>query len=87
MARTKKYVVGNTVVFTIGSLNMVGDIYRIRTEDKRTLYDIRGEDGKEYDGFSVDTKVLQCINSKLTTQFNHREELERSIEEPEESID
>jgi len=80
MARTKKYVVGNTVVFTLGQVNMVGTIYKIRTEDKRTLYDILGEDGKEYDGFAVDAKILQCINSKLTTQFNDREELEKSIE-------
>lgn len=67
--RKTKFSVNQPVAFRYGDKKMIGHVSLIKPVGKQFVYNVIGENGKEYDELSVDTVVNACIDTYLTKLF------------------
>ena len=67
--RKTKFSVNQPVAFRYGDKKMIGHVSLIKPIGKQFVYNVIGENGKEYDELSVDTVVNACIDTYLTKLF------------------
>ena len=70
MAKRKtKFSVNQPVAFRYGDKKMIGQVSLIKPIGKQFVYNVIGENGKEYDELGVDTVLNACIDTYLTKLF------------------
>lgn len=70
MAKRKtKFSVNQPVAFRYGDKKMIGSVSLIKPIGKQFVYNVLGENGKEYEELGVDTVVNSCIDTYLTKLF------------------
>lgn len=67
--RKTKFSVNQPVVIRYGSRKLIGTVSAIKPVGKQYVYNVIGEDGKEYDELTVDSTVNSCIDTYLTKLF------------------
>ena len=67
--RKTKFSVNQPVAFRYGNKKMIGQVSLIKPIGKQYVYNVIGENGKEYDELGVDTVVNSCIDTYLTKLF------------------
>jgi hypothetical protein len=67
--RKTKFSVNQPVAFRYGDKKMIGRVSLIKPIGKQFVYNVIGENGKEYDELSVDTVLNACIDTYLTKLF------------------
>lgn len=89
MARVRKnhYKVGQTVVFIWSGKKRVGVIEERRPKNKKIFYNVRGDDGKLYEGMHVDDSEVAAIlshESRIVSQSLENKKLVEAAQEVEE---
>jgi hypothetical protein len=70
MAKRKtKFSVNQPVAFRYGDKKMIGSVSLIKPIGKQFVYNVLGENGKEYEELGVDLTVNACIDTYLTKLF------------------
>lgn len=70
MAKRKtKFSVNQPVAFRYGDKKMIGSVSLIKPIGKQFVYNVIGENGKEYEELGVDTTLNSCIDTYLTRLF------------------
>jgi len=67
--RKTKFSVNQPVAFRYGDKKMIGTVSLIKPIGKQFVYNVVGENGKEYDELGVDLAVNMCIDTHLTRLF------------------
>jgi hypothetical protein len=67
--RKTKFSVNQPVAFRYGDKKMIGTVSLIKPIGKQFVYNVVGENGKEYDELGVDLAVNMCIDTYLTRLF------------------
>jgi len=67
--RKTKFSVNQPVAFRFGNKKMIGRVSLIKPIGKQFVYNVVGENGKEYDELGVDTILNTCIDTYLTKLF------------------
>jgi len=67
--RKTKFSVNQPVAFRYGDKKMIGTVSLIKPIGKQFVYNVIGENGKEYDELGVDLAVNMCIDTYLTRLF------------------
>ena len=67
--RRTKFSVNQPVAFRYGDKKMIGTVSLIKPIGKQFVYNVVGENGKEYDELGVDLAVNMCIDTYLTRLF------------------
>ena len=67
--RKTKFSVNQPVAIRYGSRKLIGTVSAIKPIGKQYVYNVIGEDGKEYDELTVDSAVNSCIDTYLTKLF------------------
>lgn len=67
--RKTKFSVNQPVAFRYGDKKMIGRVSLIKPIGKQFVYNVTGENGKEYDELGVDTILNVCIDTYLTKLF------------------
>lgn len=89
MARVRKnhYKVGQTVVFIWSGKKRIGVIEERRPKNKKIFYNVRGDDGKLYEGMHVDDSEVAAIlshESRIVSQSLENKKLVEAAQEVEE---
>lgn len=67
--RRTKFSINQPVAFRYGDKKMIGTVSLIKPIGKQFVYNVVGENGKEYDELGVDLAVNMCIDTYLTRLF------------------
>ena len=70
MAKRKtKFSINQPVAFRFGDKKMIGYVSLVKPVGKQFVYNVVGENGKEYDDLSIDSNINACIDTYLTKLF------------------
>ena len=89
MARVRKnhYKVGQPVVFIWSGKKRMGVIEERRPKNKKIFYNVRGDDGKLYEGMHVDDSEVAAIlshESRIVSQSLENKKIVEAAQEVEE---